>query len=256
MVDSLPFVVAIPARYGAQRLPGKPLRLIGHRPLICHVVDCAQAAGAQAVWVATDDQRVADAVHAMPGVQVAMTAAGHTCGTDRLAECARLAQWPAQTCIVNLQGDEPFVPPEHIQAVAAALSDSGHPLATIATPLQSVDELFDPNVVKVVLNHASEALYFSRAPVPWDRASFADVTPTLPQGPWLRHVGIYAMTMAFLQQFARLPTSPLERIESLEQLRALEAGHRIAVTVTEQRFPPGIDTMDDLQRAQALWAQR
>jgi 3-deoxy-manno-octulosonate cytidylyltransferase (CMP-KDO synthetase) len=203
------------------------------------------------VWVATDDERVARALDGS-GVRVAMTAAGHASGSDRLAECAGIAGWDDQTLVVNLQGDEPFAPPAGIRAVAAALSASGHPMATLATPIDEAEQVFDPNAVKVVLADNGDALYFSRAPLPWHRDGFARSREALADAPapFLRHIGIYAYRAGFLRTFATLPPGRLERTESLEQLRALEAGFRIAVALTPEAFPPGVDTPEDLARAQ------
>jgi 3-deoxy-manno-octulosonate cytidylyltransferase (CMP-KDO synthetase) len=249
------FIVAIPARFGASRLPGKPLRLLGGEPLVAHVVRRAQAAGARAVWVATDDARIAEAV-AGSGAQVAMTDPAHASGSDRLAECARIAGWADDDMVVNLQGDEPFAPASGINAVAAALASSGAPMATLATPIEDAAMLFDPNVVKLVRGGNGDALYFSRAPIPWARDAFASDRETLPAGgTWLRHIGIYAYRAGFLRAFAALPPSTLERIESLEQLRALENGDRIAVALAPEAFPPGIDTPEDLARAEAHLAE-
>ena len=244
------FVVAIPARYAASRLPGKPLRLLGGEPLVLHVVRRALAAGAREVWVATDDARIADAL-AGSGVRVAMTSPDHASGTDRLAECAAAAGWGDDTVVVNLQGDEPFAPAAGIRAVAQALVASGAPMSTLATEIDDIAALFDPNTVKLVRADSGDALYFSRAPIPWPRDAFARDSETMPAGgPWLRHIGIYGYRAGFLKLFAALPPSPLERIESLEQLRALEAGHRIAVAIAPEAFPPGIDTAEDLERAE------
>lgn len=245
------FVVAIPARYAATRLPGKPLRMIGDAPLVLHVARRALAAGAREVWVAADDQRIADAL-AGSGVRIAMTSPAHASGTDRLAECARIAGWSDDTIVVNLQGDEPFAPASGIQAAANALAQSGAEMATLATPIDDVETLFDPNAVKLVRGADGNALYFSRAPIPWPRDAFAGHRGTLPAGGhWLRHIGLYAYRAGFLQRFAALAPGRLERIESLEQLRALEAGFRIAVALSPEPFPPGVDTPEDLARAQA-----
>ena len=248
------FVVAIPARYAASRLPGKPQRLLGAEPLVLHVARRALAAGAREVWVATDDARIADAL-AGSGVRIAMTSPDHASGTDRLAECASLADWSDDVVVVNLQGDEPFAPAAGIRAVAESLVASGAPMSTLATPIDDISALFDPNTVKLVRAGNGDALYFSRAPLPWPRDAFARDRATLPpDGAWLRHIGIYAYRAGFLKLFAALPPSPLERIESLEQLRALEAGHRIAVEITPAAFPPGIDTPEDLERAERYLA--
>lgn len=247
-----PFVVAIPARYAATRLPGKPLRLLAGEPLVLHVARRALAAGAREVWVAADDPRIADAL-AGSGVRIAMTSPGHASGSDRLAECAGIAGWSDETVVVNLQGDEPFAPAAGIREVARALVDSGAEMATLATPVEDAATLADPNAVKLVRAASGDALYFSRAPVPWPRDAWADADgrARLPAGGhWLRHIGIYAYRAGFLQRFAALPPTPLERMESLEQLRALEHGHRIAVALSPEPFPPGVDTPGDLARAQ------
>jgi len=245
------FVVAIPARYAASRLPGKPLRQLAGEPLVLHVARRALTAGAREVWVAADDQRIAEALRGS-GVHVAMTSTGHVSGTDRLAECARIAGWSDDTVVVNLQGDEPFAPAEGIRAVAALLRDTGAEMATLATPVADAEMLFDPNTVKLVQAANGDALYFSRAPLPWPRDAFARDRTQLPEGGhWLRHIGIYAYRAGFLQRFAAMPPGRLEQVESLEQLRVLEAGFRIAVTPTPAPFPPGVDTPEDLARAEA-----
>ena len=243
------FVVAIPARYAASRLPGKPLRLIGGDPMVLHVARRALAAGAREVWVATDDARIAEALNGS-GVQVAMTSADHQSGTDRLAECARIAGWADDTILVNLQGDEPFAPADGIACVARTVADSGAGIATLAAPIDDIEILLDPNAVKVVLAANGDALYFSRAPVPWPREAFARDRTAMPQGRWLRHIGIYGYRVSALRAFAALSPGTLERTESLEQLRALEAGWRIAVALAPSPFPPGVDTPEDLARAE------
>ncbi len=247
------FIVAIPARYASTRLPGKPLRLIGTKPMVLHVAERALAAGARAVWVATDDARIADALSGS-GVHVAMTSPAHASGTDRLAECARIAGWAEDAIVVNLQGDEPFAPTDGIACVAQTVAGSGAGIATLAAPINDVTTLLDPNAVKVVRADSGDALYFSRAPVPWPRDAFAKCRETMPEGHWLRHIGIYGYRVRALHAFAGLPPGRLERIEALEQLRALEAGWRIAVALTPSPFPPGVDTEDDLERAQRIYA--
>ena len=246
------FVVAIPARYAASRLPGKPLRLIGGDPMVLHVARRALAAGAREVWVATDDARIAEALNGS-GVQVAMTSADHQSGTDRLAECARIAGWADDTIVVNLQGDEPFAPADGIACVARTVGDSGAGIATLAAPIDDIEILLDPNAVKVVLAANGDALYFSRAPVPWPRDAFARDRTAMPQGRWLRHIGIYGYRVSALRAFAALSPGTLERTESLEQLRALEAGWRIAVALAPSPFPPGVDTPEDLARAERTY---
>jgi len=241
------FIVAIPARYASTRLPGKPLLPIGDKPMLQHVAERALAAGAREVVVATDDARIAEALH-LPGVRVCMTSAEHPSGTDRLAECARALDWPDDAIIVNLQGDEPFAPAEGIRQVAALLAHSGLEMATLATPIRDWAQFIDPNAVKVVADAGGRALYFTRAPAPWPRDAVGQVPETA-----LRHIGIYAYRAGFLKTLSALPARPLERCESLEQLRALENGFGLAVARTLADFPPGVDTQVDLARAERIW---
>lgn len=250
------FKVAIPARYGASRLPGKPLRELAGKPMLAHVHDRALASGAEQVVIATDDERIAAAGEAF-GAQVCMTAATHPSGTDRIAEVARRYQWPEDTIVVNLQGDEPLIDPALLRALAEDLA--AHPaaaIATLCTPIHSARELFDPHVVKVVRDQAGYALYFSRAPIPWERDAFAESRTDLPPtAQHLRHVGLYAYRAGFLQQYAQLQPTYAERAESLEQLRALGHGTRIHVRLTEQPPGHGVDTEEDLQRVAELLAK-
>lgn len=250
------FIVAIPARYGSARLPGKPLRLLGGEPLIAHVARRARAAGAVRVVVATDDERVAAALDGSD-VEVCMTRVDHVSGSDRLAECAHLQGWRDDALVVNLQGDEPFAPAAGIRAVVEALREDDVPMATLAAPIESAEQWFDPNCVKVVCDTRGRALYFSRAPVPWARDALARDRKVMPAGvAALRHIGIYGYRAGFLKAFAELAPMPLERTELLEQLRALEHGHAITVRVTPEPFPPGIDTSDDLARAERALGER
>ena len=249
------FVVAIPARYASTRLPGKPLRPIVGEPMIVHVARRAREAGAAEVVVATDDARIAEALAPL-GVAVCMTSDAHTSGTDRLAECASRRGWGDDRIVVNLQGDEPLAPPTAIRAVVSQLAHSGAELATLATPITHSAELFDPNCVKVVRDAHECALYFSRAPIPWHRDAFARDRVVLPPGSWLRHIGLYAYRVAQLRAFAAMAPSTLEQVESLEQLRVLEAGWKIAVAVTPEPFPAGVDTEDDLRRVIAHLQER
>lgn len=243
------FVVVIPARYGSTRLPGKPLSLIGGEPMVRLVAQRALLAGAAEVVVAVDDERVRAALAGLP-VRVCMTRVDHASGSDRIAECVDQLGWHDDRIVVNLQGDEPFAPADGIRAVAAALVDDDAPMATLATPVVSADELFDPHAVKLVRRSDGRALYFSRAPVPWARDGFATDRTELPDDlPFLRHVGIYAYRAGFLRTYTKLAQTPLERAESLEQLRVLEHGYAIAVRLAPSPFPPGIDTADDLARA-------
>lgn len=242
------FIVAIPARHDATRLPGKPLRLLGGEPLVLHVARRALAAGAREVWVAADDARIAEALHGS-GVRIAMTSTAHASGSDRLAECAAIAGWADDAIVVNLQGDEPFAPASGIRRVATLVASSAAPMATLATPFDDAEAMFDPNAVKLVRNAAGDALYFSRAPVPWHRDAWTQARTSITASACLRHIGIYGYRASALRAFAALPRGVLEQLESLEQLRALEAGWRIAVDLAPEPFPPGVDTPEDLVRA-------
>lgn len=252
-MSHIDFVVAIPARYASSRLPGKPLRLIGGDPMVVHVARRAMEAGARQVVVATDDYRISDAV-AGQGLEVCMTASSHASGTDRLAECARVLGWSDEQIVVNLQGDEPFAPLAGIRQVASVLADSSAPMATLAMRVHDPATIFDPNAVKVVCDSQGHALYFSRAPIPWERDLFDRDRTSHIVHDTLRHIGIYAYRAEFLHRFSQLEIGRLERLENLEQLRVLEAGHRIAVGVSPIAFPQGVDTEADLIRAQAHWA--
>ncbi|QBB70455.1 3-deoxy-manno-octulosonate cytidylyltransferase [Pseudolysobacter antarcticus] len=252
MSDPAPFIVAIPARYASTRLPGKPLRQIADAPMIVHVARRALAAGASSVIVATDDVRIAAELRDHD-VQVCMTRADHASGSDRLAECAEQLGWSDDTIVVNLQGDEPLAPVSGIRAVAEALATSDAPMATLASPITSAHEMFDPNCVKVVCDANGYALYFSRAPLPYARDAFALKRDVLPSTvPFLRHIGIYAYRAGFLRRFAALRPTPLEQAEALEQLRALEHGERIQVRIAPEPFPAGVDTEEDLARVRRL----
>lgn len=245
-----PFTIAIPARHAASRLPGKPLRLLAGEPLVRHVARRALTAGARCVVVASDHQGVLDAVSDLD-VQVCMTSPDCASGSDRLAECARQFAWADDEPVVNLQGDEPFVPASGIHAAVRALVDDAAPMATLATTLLDHDDLFDPNCVKLVRDKRGRALYFSRAPIPWARDQLRDNPAKLPEDvTLLRHIGLYAYRAGFLRTFTQLEPGILEQAESLEQLRALEHGYRIAVQLVPEPFPPGIDCPDDLARAE------
>lgn len=250
------FVVAIPARMASTRLPGKPLREVAGRPMIAHVIERARQAGAREVFVATDDERIAE-VARRASAQVCMTRTDHVSGTDRLAEVASRLSWPDELIVVNLQGDEPLAPPRGISAVAQLLAHSATPMATLCTPLRDVEELRSPTCVKIVLDAAGRALYFSRAPIPFARDALAANPALLPEGiQFLRHIGIYAYRAGFLRAFAAMPPGRLELIESLEQLRALEAGHAIAVALSPEPFPAGVDTETDLLRVETWLLSR
>jgi 3-deoxy-manno-octulosonate cytidylyltransferase (CMP-KDO synthetase) len=255
-----PFVAVVPARLSSTRLPGKPLADIAGKPMVVRVAEQARASGARAVLVATDSEQVAEAA-AAHGFEVMLTRADHPSGTDRLAEVATRCGWPDETIVVNVQGDEPLIEPRLVAAVAAHLAARpGCAMATAAHPVSSPAEIFSPNVVKVVLDAAGQALYFSRAPIPWARDAWPDMrqdiaSMPLPESPVYRHIGLYAYRADFLRRYPQLSRSPLESIESLEQLRALWHGERIAVALTAQAPAPGVDTPEDLERVRALFAQ-
>jgi 3-deoxy-manno-octulosonate cytidylyltransferase (CMP-KDO synthetase) len=248
-----PFKIVIPARYGSSRLPGKPLLPIAGKPMIAHVCERALEVGASEVVVATDDERIRDAVACM-GVRAVMTRPEHNSGTERIAEVAEVLAWADSEVVVNLQGDEPLMRPELIRRLASMLVGQGEAdVATLAAPITERAEVFNPNAVKVVLDKSGHALYFSRAPIPWHRDSFAGTDAVLPEGfPYLRHIGIYAYTAGFLRRYVGWPPSRLETIESLEQLRILWRGERIRVLIVEQAPEAGIDTEEDLRRVQSM----
>ena len=243
------FRIVIPARHSSSRLPGKPLLDIAGKPMVLRVLDRALEAGADEVWVATDHEGIATVVERAGG-KVIVTDEGHPSGTDRLAEVVTRLGWSDGDIVVNVQGDEPLIPPRLIGEAAAALA--GDPEAAIATachPLESADEFFNPNVVKVVLDARGRALYFSRAPIPWARDAFSAARNVLPAGlPAYRHIGLYAYRAAFLKRYSSLAPSPLEQWEALEQLRAMAHGFPIRVMVLDHAPPAGVDTAEDLER--------
>jgi 3-deoxy-manno-octulosonate cytidylyltransferase (CMP-KDO synthetase) len=243
------FRVVIPARYGSQRLPGKPLLPLAGKAMIQWVYERARRSAAQQVIVATDDERIAQLVRELGG-EAWLTAASHVSGTDRIAEVARRAQWRADDIIVNMQGDEPLLPEALLNQVAATLAaDASAALATLSVPLESTAALLDPNVVKVVTDLQQRALYFSRAPIPWSRDGQGAQGD---HGAAQRHLGIYAYRVAALQRLAALPPSRLEQIEKLEQLRALEHGLCIRVAPAAEVPGPDVNTAQDLAAVGAL----
>jgi 3-deoxy-manno-octulosonate cytidylyltransferase (CMP-KDO synthetase) len=247
------FKVVIPARYGASRLPGKPLRLLAGRPMIAHVWDRAVESGADEVLIACDDERIRDAARGFGGRAV-MTSPDHPSGTDRLAEVIAAEGWGDDTLVVNLQGDEPCMPGSAVGLVAGALTASpGAGIATLATPIREVADLFDPSVVKVVLDDAGLARWFSRAPIPWVRDAFAGGRPAaLPENvPFLRHLGLYAYRAGVVRRLCAASPHAHERAESLEQLRALALGVAICVTLLDKAPGHGVDTEADLARVEA-----
>lgn len=249
------FRIVVPARYASSRLPGKPLAEIGGRPMVAHVLDRCRASDAEGTCVATDDERIVRAVEDAGGEAV-MTRADHHSGTDRLQEVAARLELADDDIIVNVQGDEPRIPPEVINQVAHNLAE--HPDCEMATLCEAITErgdLFSPDVVKVVLADDGEALYFSRAPIPWDREAFGDGSDIMPEGTWWRHIGIYAYRVGLLHRYVTWPQGELERIESLEQLRALARGVRIHVAPAAATVPAGVDTAADLEALRKYWGE-
>lgn len=246
--------VVIPARYASTRLPGKPLADIAGQPMIVRVAAAARRARVDGVWIATDDERIA-AVVGRHGFAAVMTRTDHSSGTDRIAEVADRLQWNDEDIVVNVQGDEPLLDPALIEAVATALrEDPEAAMATASHPLTAATDFFNPNVVKVVCDARGRALYFSRAPIPWDRDRFAAAPGELPADlPAQRHIGLYAYRVSFLRRFGQLAPSPLERCESLEQLRALWHGYPIQVVCVDHAPAPGVDTVEDLERVRRLF---
>lgn len=245
------FTVIIPARLASTRLPNKPLADLGGKPMVVRVAERARASGAARIIVATDHADIALAC-AAHDVSAVLTRADHPSGTDRIAEVAQVLGLGDDEVVVNLQGDEPLVDPALLAACAARI-DAATPMATCAHPILDAAEVFNPNVVKVVLDKRGRALYFSRATIPWHRDAFATTRDALAPAQFaghapLRHIGLYAYSNAFLQAYPKLEVSPLESIEALEQLRVLWHGYPIAVHVTQDAPPGGVDTPEDLAR--------
>ena len=249
------FRVVIPARYASTRLPGKPLRLIDGRPMLQHVHERALRSGADEVWIATDDTRIESACRQF-GARVLLTSPSHQSGTDRIAEVARHMSWPDDDIVVNVQGDEPQVPPAIIRQVAELLERSSWAgIATLATPIESADEFLDPNVVKVAVTLEGRALYFSRAPIPCAReGTTSGLTRQNRYDFARRHLGLYAYRVKVLARLAALAPTPLEQIEKLEQLRALENDMGIVVATSIESPGRGVDTEADLEAVARLLA--
>lgn len=260
-----PFVVVIPARYASTRLPAKPLADIAGKPLIQWVYEQARKSEAQRVVIATDDARIEAAAKAF-GAEVVMTRADHESGTDRIHEVASLLGFSGDTVVVNVQGDEPLIPPAVINQVAANLVRSGAPMATLCEPIHQYDDIINPNMVKVVTDQSGMALYFSRAAVPYDRDQFSSGKESAGKEPagkenacfngWFRHLGIYAYRKSLLDQFVAWGPCVLEQTEKLEQLRALWRGAQIHVAPAVENLPAGVDTPADLERVRAIVAAR
>ena len=240
--------IVIPARFASSRLPGKPLLEIHGRPMILRVVDQAKkVAGFDDLCVATDDERIAEVCRA-EGIDVVLTHANHPSGTDRLSEVARIKGWASEDIVVNVQGDEPLLPAQLVQQVAQLLeSQPESSMSTLCEPIHSLEEFKRDSIVKVVMSKYNQALYFSRATIPYDRDGAQQEVQSLhPQA--YRHLGLYAYRVNLLQEYVSWDMGVLEQLESLEQLRVLENGHRIAIAVAEANLPPGVDTQTDLDR--------
>ncbi|MFC0398430.1 3-deoxy-manno-octulosonate cytidylyltransferase [Paraburkholderia rhizosphaerae] len=258
------FIAVVPARLASTRLPNKPLADLGGKPMVIRVAERARESGAQQVLIATDAQAVLDAAREH-GIDAMLTRADHPSGTDRLAEVAAQHGWSDDTIVVNVQGDEPLIDPALVRGVASHLaSNDGCAIATAAHPITDPAEVFNPNVVKVVLDARGIAMYFSRAPIPWARDAWQPLSSAqlpdlaaLPPPPAsatvYRHIGLYAYRAKFLRAYPSLTLSPIEQTEALEQLRAMWHGDRIAVLVTSDTPPPGVDTPADLARVRALF---
>ncbi len=247
------FHVVIPARHASTRLPGKPLLLIAGKPMVVRVAEQAAQSGAQQIWIATDYHAIANVVHEH-GFKACLTKESHASGTDRIAEVVEQRGWPDDTIVVNVQGDEPLIPPALIRSVAEHLHQHREcAIATACHPIHDEASFRNPNIVKTVLDKDGNALYFSRAPIPWPRDAFAQGQSLPVDFPALRHIGIYAYRASFLRAYGQLPPIVLERYEALEQLRALHYGYKIGVFVAEEAPPGGVDTEQDLYAARALF---
>ena len=252
-MTSSAYHIVIPARYASERLPGKVLLDLAGQTLLQHVWQRASESSAESVVIATDDGRIADAAASF-GAQLVMTRSDHQSGSDRIAECATLLGWPQDQLVVNLQGDEPLMPPECLDQVAALLNERADcEVASLYWPITDADEVHNPNAVKVVTDHDDRALYFSRAPIPFAR-DHADTAKAISAGvEWKRHLGLYAYRLAALRRYTMCAPTPLETTERLEQLRIMEQGGRIAMARACKFIPPGIDTADDLERTRHMF---
>lgn len=256
------FTVVIPARFASSRLPGKPLADIAGKPLIQHVYERAAQSTAERVIIATDDTRIESAARSFDA-EVCMTSSYHRSGTERIAEVIQILGLNDDEVVVNLQGDEPMMPPGLIAQVSEQLKDHANAkIATLCARIREDADLFNPNVVKVVRDHEGYALYFSRAPIPWDRNRFPakmsqfafNNLAACEHHNYYKHIGLYAYTAGFVQHYINYPQSTLEQLESLEQLRVLENGHRIHVSEAQQDCGIGVDTEEDLHRARQIFA--
>jgi 3-deoxy-manno-octulosonate cytidylyltransferase (CMP-KDO synthetase) len=255
MSAKIGFKAVVPARYASTRLPAKPLLDLGGKPMVVRVAERALLSGAEEVWVATDHPDVLRAVEDQ-GLSALLTRVDHPTGTDRLAEVVEERGWSDDTIVVNVQGDEPLIDPDLIFGMASQLAESGADIATVAHPIDNSADFFATNVVKVVCKADGDALYFSRAPIPFARDHFARQKDSLPESlPAYRHIGLYAYRAGFLRAYTRLAPSPAERFEALEQLRALWYGYRISVFISDHLPLPGVDTPEDAARMQEWFAR-
>ncbi|HDR1061977.1 TPA: 3-deoxy-manno-octulosonate cytidylyltransferase [Pasteurella multocida] len=252
------FTVIIPARYASTRLPGKPLAEIAGKPMIAHVFEKAMQSGAKRVIVATDHEQVATVARGF-GAEVCMTSETHQSGTERLAEVVEKLSIAEDEIIVNIQGDEPLIPPAIVRQVAENLAKYQVKMASLAVNITDPEELFNPNAVKVLTDHAGYVLYFSRAPIPWHRDQFASLQKEkstreqlVLSDHYLRHIGIYAYRAGFIKQYIQWQPSALEQIESLEQLRVLWYGEKIHVELAREVPPVGVDTAEDLEKVRSI----
>lgn len=244
------YVVVIPARYASSRLPGKPLLDIAGKPMIQRVYEQACLSQAKRVVVATDDERIAQCVESFGG-EVCITAATHQSGTERLAEVVEKLHLDPREIVVNIQGDEPLIPPVIVDQVAHLIVDDEQaPMATLASPMSDQEEINDPNVVKIVCNAQGRAMYFSRAPIPYARDG------QWPLAHYLHHIGIYAYRAGFVKQYIELTPSPIESLEKLEQLRVLWHGYHINVAAVIENPGVGVDTQDDLEKVRRMFAMK
>ena len=256
------FKIVIPARYASSRLPGKPLIIIAGKPMIQHTFERAKQCMAGEVIIATDDQRIFDAAKKFTN-DIVMTSKDHSSGTERLAEVVELKGWDDETIVVNVQGDEPLVSAPHIELVASALENNSQAgLSTLATSIESIDDIIDSNVVKVVLDYQGNALYFSRAVIPWARDSFSinkntitlqqDIKALLAQTNWYRHIGMYAYRVSTLKRYMTLAPCMVEKTESLEQLRILYHGIKIHVSIVDEQTGHGVDVEEDIAKVEKI----
>ncbi|MCN4144088.1 MAG: 3-deoxy-manno-octulosonate cytidylyltransferase [Thiohalomonas sp.] len=257
------FKIVIPARYASSRLPGKPLRLIAGKPMIQHTYERALQSQAEEVLIGTDDQRIIDAASQFTD-DIVMTSPDHASGTERLAEVLALKNWDENTIIVNVQGDEPLLAPAHIELLAEALKNNTKAgMVRLARPINNIAEVFDPNVVKVLMDHQGYTLYFSRAVLPWLRDSFTmqaveqqEVKALTKEANWYRHIGMYAYRGTALQQYMTLQPCMLEKTESLEQLRVLYNGIGIHVSIVHEEPGHGVDVEADIEKVELLLKQQ